>query len=208
MNIKFMVVLGASLAVSGTAFSALSKDASGWDVRSQEDPPFLGSDYLRVYNPQGGIFAEKSVTDAEEISNPDFLFYIDNPTLANSSMFGSYTAVLGPTGQLDDVFGVAHIGTDYQLFFISAFPGGDPAEQFGGPHPFTVQGTDGPFDATKYLAANLVSEGYTAQFYSTPQNGGGGGGGGGGGDDVPDGGASLGLLGLGLAGLLTVRRKV
>ena len=200
MNIKFMVVLGASLAVSGTAFSALSKDASGWDVRSQEDPPFLGSDYLRVYNPQGGIFAEKSVTDAEEISNPDFLFYIDNPTLANSSMFGSYTAVLGPTGQLDDAFGVAHIGADYQLFFMSALAGEDLAEQFGFPPAFTVQETDGPFDATRYLDAGLAGSGYTAQFYSTPQNGGGGG--------VPDGGASRGLLGLGLAGLLTVRRKV
>ena len=170
MNIKFMVVLGASLAVTGTAFSALSKDASGWDVRSQGDPPFLGSDYLRVYNPQGGIYAEKSVTDAEEVSNDDFLFYINNPTLANSSMLGSYTAVLGPTGQLEDAFGVALIGANYQLFFISAFPGGDPAEQFGGPHPFTVQGTDGPFDATQYLAANLQSEGYKAEFYSTPEN--------------------------------------
>ena len=177
------------------------------------------SDWLRVYGPPTGgggggggsgddvgddtgggagrsIFAQVQVTEAQEQAAGSFNFWSVPGVAANIPQSANYTVVM-EGDSVSDVFGVGQdeVTGAYVLGFLSsANPDDLTGFPLGTPDGLTVFETPGhsTFDATMYLDPGLQSQGYTAEFYS---------------EAAPDGGASLGLLSLGLAGLFGFRRK-
>ena len=184
MRIVSRVLSAVALLFAGTTIS-----------EAQTDPL---SDWLRVYDPSGNIYAEVSVLESQEVAGQ--IYYIDDPNLIDLAQFGNYTALIEPggnpnTGPFSDSFGIASVsGGLYLAFSSDTDVGGDP---FGIDAPIKLFETGGIYDATMYLSPQLRTAGYTAAFWSdTEQHG------------VPDAGATIGLLGLALTGLGLLRKKV
>jgi hypothetical protein len=124
--------------------------------------------------------------------------------LGNPAQFGNPTVLLDPSGAISDIFGVVQIGNgSYAIGFMSDdnLDLGVAAQLFGfnpaAGNLISFPEVEGQvYDATMYL--NLEThQGYTATFQSD-------------GDErqVPDGGSTLFLLGLAMAGCSTVRRWI
>ena len=150
------------------------------------------SDWLRVYDPLGNIVQQVQATEQDEqVNGAAWIYYIPDPSLVNPAQFGNATQVMetdeGTPGTTSDVFGIANVGGTLYLAFSSDT---DPGPVPYGPFAIQVQETPTPIDATMYLDPNLQAQGYTAKFWS----------------DCPDGGATAGLLGLGLLGMMSLRR--
>jgi hypothetical protein len=149
------------------------------------DPVDPVSDWLRVYNQAGQIVYQVSVT--ESLEDPNQIYYIDQPGLADPAKFGYATTLIEPDGSYSDIFGVANTAGGLFLAFSSD---GDPLPtQYGSQGYYFIPEGGGIHDATMYLDPALQAQGYTAQFASVP---------------VP---SALLLLGSGLIGLAGYRRR-
>ncbi len=151
------------------------------------------SDVLTVYDASGAIIHQVTATELSELGAPNNLWTIDHG-IANAAQLGFATALVEPNGTISDVFGVANDGTGLVLAFMS-----DDnldltmAQGYFGPQAGWTLLPEQPiaYDATKYVNP-VLHPGATATFTS----------------DVPDGGATVGLLGLVLATVAGVSRKL
>jgi hypothetical protein len=140
------------------------------------------SDALTVFDPKGHIFAQVSVTEANE--DPNAILFINIPGLANPAQLGHATTLLDLDGSFSDIFGVVDLQGTMFLGFNSDGEG-VPAAFGGGGSIFVPEGS-GVFGATMYLSPSFQRQGYTAFFFSDPA--------------VPEP-ATFTLLGIGAAGL-------
>ena len=149
------------------------------------------SDWLRVYDPLGNIVQQVQATEQDELNNgPGWIYPILVPGLIDPTQFGNPTQVIESDGTTSDVFGIANTAGGFFLAFSSDT---ETAPVPYGPFPKQVPETGLPIDATMYLDPGLQAQGYTAKFWSDAE--------------VPDGGATAGLLGIALAGIMSLRRK-
>jgi hypothetical protein len=167
------------------------------------------SDSFIVHDGTGAVAAR---VDAFETTNEALtVFTIPDPNLADPSQFGFATQVLDGNGQVSDYFGVtkyknadgvdildANGNIQYVLAFLSDGETGlvnvvDFSNAVSeGSCDVLLDGLCG-FDASQYLNPGLKEGGYTAMFYSDVS-------------DVPEP-ATLGIFGVGLAGLGWMRRR-
>lgn len=199
-------------------------DAADWLDPSQSLPRGGDSDVMRIYDPNGKLFAQAFAFGWEEDNN---VYYFDPAVVpVNAQMFGQYTTLLEPDSRWSDTFGVAWIpGIPGQPMGDVIWDGSIPTipgflalafmsdaqnpthippplkgltfiEQPGMPNPVPEPGSNDSdfltiaYDATRYLAPILY--GHTADFRSDI--------------GIPEP-ASASLAGLGLAGLLALRRR-
>ena len=145
------------------------------------------SDTFTIFSPTGSVYDSISITEDEELADPNNIVYFTDSNLVNPDMWGFATTLLEPNGQYSDIFGIAYVNGGYYLAFSSDTETSTPYGWQG--YYFLPEG-NGVLDATKYLNTNLVGSGYTAEFRS----------------DVPEP-TTLLLLGFGLTALAGVRRK-
>jgi hypothetical protein len=151
------------------------------------------SDSLTVYDPNHNIVASVIATEADEAANgPNFIYSIPATSVAvDTSKFGNYTVLVEPDGTLSDIFGIASVNGALALSFSSDT---DPGSFSQPPGSIVLPETGDPVDATMYLDPQLQARGYTAAFQSDA-------------DTVPDGGATAGLLVLGMLSLGALRKS-
>jgi hypothetical protein len=157
------------------------------------------SDWLRVYDRSGNILYGVSITESQEDINK--VYYINVPGLVDLSQFQNPTVLhkaSGPLkGQAADIFGVGVI--NYGLpgggFFLAFASDSETAPAYQNPTNALINfvKTQEIWDATMYLAPDLRTQGWTAEFYTTLYV-------------APLPGAML-LLGSGLLGLAVLRKK-
>jgi len=153
------------------------------------------SDRLTVYKPDGSVYASVWVDEVNE--DPNQFYYINDASLIDPAEFGNATALIEPggnptNGPFSDIFGIFSDLTSN--FFLGFQSDGDPGVQFGpdGAAIFLTEVDGASYDATRYLAPNLLTLGYTATFEV---------------GNIPEPG-SLALLGLGTLALSAYRRTV
>jgi hypothetical protein len=191
LNKAFSLIGAGALALAALPASANSLDAIQF------------SDILKIYA-GGQLIDQRAVLEGAEL--PGEVYYMNNVSrpLGNPSQFGNPTVLLEADGSISDIFGVVQISSgSYAIGFMSDenLDLGVAAQLFGfnpaGANLISFLEVGGQvYDATMYL--NLEThQGYTATFQSD-------------GDErqVPDGGSTLFLLGLAMAGCSTVRRWI
>jgi hypothetical protein len=130
------------------------------------------SDSLVITDSTGAVVASISATEAQEAAGGSAAVYIiPDSSLINPDMFGNFTQVVGPTGNISDVFGITEGVQGCPQNFCLAFS----SDTETGSVPFTgapntvLEGSNGgSFDATSYLDSDLQEEGWHATFTSDP----------------------------------------
>ena len=157
------------------------------------------SDRLTVYKPDSSVYASVWVDEVNE--DPNQFYYINDASLIDPAEFGNATALIEPggdsvNGPFSDIFGIGSpnptaSNPDFCLGFQSD---GDPGGSLdtAGITIFLPEVDGASYDASRYLAPNLLTLGYTATFEV---------------GNIPEPG-SLALLGLGTLALSAYRRTV
>ena len=188
------------MALTATALALFARPLSAGQIAL--------SDILNVYDSGGNIVVSAFADEFGE--DPNALYFIPVPGLANTDQLGNPTYLLEPDGSQSDVFGVALVSLQVlcdagyvgnmdglgELVPVLGFQSDSetPVAFGANEQGITLQeGNGGPFDATMYLSdfyrTNL---GYTATFRSDSEA-------------VPDNGGSLELLGASLFALGLLR---